>query len=839
MAKTFGQYTGGITAVTGMEEAGRFIGQAYASGIGQAASAIAGGIKTMKEEDEDIATKKEEIKGYSEHLTQAQKLILANPDNKDSELSKGLGEMIASLNGSGDLSRGQLTGVLARAKLYAGNLPLTMQMQDKANLVKATAGIQTALAGMSKMTVKDSQGYDIKMPMYAGGSPEKYQKDLRTMLEQHKKDNPSVELDVDKAVRDSIQGYISHFTNDPDLKKNDPTYQQQLIRGFEAIGRRQGLADKLATQSSEDYGTGENIMEQVGALAEQDALANIDAPAARRAEIAANALEAQRKAGTLPAPPVAPEKGDKTAAKPQTANEKFEEWKKPFTERNDRIAELDKVVKNPKNKVNGVFNKEAVAAFEERSKLQVELKRKEDEIKALGYKDINEVTAKAWSGDKIPLPSVSDIKAGVDKELEILKKKEAELEAIVAKNTGNSFFSKNTSSAERTAGNVQSLIKDFVTLSAEKQADTKGVAAMRAATSGLVPPVPAAALGVLGGLGFFDDRTQVEKQVTKAAIEGAIAKKFPLTPEGELKSVKERLSILGGISDEAKKVVSPEPEVRKPDMYDQGFDYQMTIPSVMKGERPLTYEEEKAGIRKWFEENHNGVVPSTIDSIYKTIRPEAALIIKTLPTGEKLMWNGDKGWSQLTQMAAGKQLTDEEISDKTLYNFGQIVDGRRVPAEARTGSGIMVNGNFGGGKVLATEFNRALTDTASLIESVPQLVEMFKKTGHSITLLNPVEQGIAKSLLVKIRAAIRVETIGTGPIAIAEHKMLMDRLGDPNALFTLDKHEIAKLEAILSTSKSQLKRTGVGLNITFRPPSVAGSNPVQQNRLDNAIQQRK
>lgn len=833
MAKTFGQYTGGIQAIQGISE----FGAQQAAGIQRLGEQLAGTITktydTLNQQEEENSANREEIKGYSDHLTQAQKLILANPDNKDSDLSKGLEQMIASLNGSGDLNRGQLKGVLARAKLYAGNLPLTMQMQDKANLVKATVGIQTALAGMSKMTVKDSQGYDIKMPMYAGGSPEKYQKDLRTMLEQHKKDNPSVELDVDKAVRDSIQGYISHFTNDPDLKKNDPTYQQQLIRGFE------GLAKRDAAIPEADTGNEKDVYKAMDLAAEADRNASGDLQEIRRNEIAANALEAQRKAGTLPVLPVAPEKGDKTAAKPRTADEKFEEWKKPFTERTDRIEELDKVVKNPKNKVNGVFNKEAVAAFEERSKLQVELKTEEDKLKASGYNSFKDVTAKGFDSDKNPPPSVSDIKAGVDKELEVLKKKEAELEAIVAKNAGDSFFSKNTSSAERTAGNVQSLIKDFVTWGTEKQADTKGLAAQQAAMSGLVPPVPAAALGILGNLGFFDDRTQAEKQLTKAAIEGAIAKKFPLTPEGELKSVKERLSVLGGISDEAKKVVSPEAEVRKPDMYDQGFDYQMTIPSVMKGERPLTYDEEKAGIRKWFEENHNGVVPSTIDSIYKTIRPEAALIIKTLPTGEKLMWNGDKGWSQLTQMAAGKQLTDEEISDKTLYNFGQIVDGRRVPAEARTGSGIMVNGNFGGGKVLATEFNRALTDTASLIESVPQLVEMFKKTGHSIQLLNPVEQGIAKSLLVKIRAAIRVETIGTGPIAIAEHKMLMDRLGDPNALFTLDKHEIAKLQSILDTSKSQLKRTGVGLNITFRPPSVAGSNPVQQNRLDNAIQQRK
>ena len=381
---------------------------------------------------------------------------------------------------------------------------------------------------------------------------------------------------------------------------------------------------------------------------------------------------------------------------------------------------------------------------------------------------------------------------------------------------------------------IQELIKDFVAWGAEKQADTAGTGAGLVGTSGILPPQLGAMLAMAGGLGMFDNRTQAEKELTKEAIERKIASKFPTTPENELKSVKERLATLTEVSTQAKSIISPEAEVRKPDMYDQGFDYKMTIPGVFVNERPLTYEEEKDGIRKWFEENHNGVVPTTIDSIYKTLRPEAALKFAKGPNGETLM-HTDKGWTQMTQLTQPKGMTSEEQSDETLFKFGQVVNGRREPVEAVKGSGIMVVGNFGGGKDRAKMFAQSLQDVAALQESIPALLEMFKKPGHSIQILNKKEHGIAMSHLAKIRAAIRVETVGTGPVALAEHEMIDRRLGNPNATLTFDETEIAKLKEILNTGKTNLQRQGVGLNVTFRPPSINGQNPVQQNKLDNRI----
>ena len=752
--------------------------------------------------------------------------------------------MIASLNGSGDLNRGQLKGVLARAKLYAGNLPLSMQMQDKANLVKATAGIQTALAGMKGMTVKDNQGYDIPMPKYVGGSPEKFQTDLRTFLEQHKKDHPSVELDVDKAVRDSIQGYITHFTNDPDLKKKDPTYQQQLIRGFESLGKRQGLTDKLATQTSEEYGVGENIMEQVGAIAEQDALATTDAPEARRAEVAAeaalNAAKSAPAAGLVP-----PEVTAALEANRAKADVNAAELTKAY---NAGLKDT------PETKA---LEKVGAALFAERQKLNAKAVPPVSGLQKLGARvaaDRNAATEQksvALTGvQSVAKAMQEDVANGISPSTFNSKFKWEYRKVFIDSVKGQTY----TDRSGVMAGKPQKLealyrdaiegshyFKDFAPnffKSAQGQAFKDSYAELESLRDAVRENMGfggASLKGVWGKFGVqrtdpsknpYTDIGDESRQKAVEALEASRAK-ASTTVAGLAKVT----PVTGA------QVLKGDEKPAEPDIYSHGFDYQQVIPSVIKGERPLTYEEEKEGIRKWFETNHNGVIPSALDSIYKTIRPEAALIIKTLPTGEKLMWNGDKGWSQLTQMAAGKTMTAEEKSDLTLFNFGEIRNGVRVPKEAIEGSGIMVNGDFGGGKDRAKVFAQSLQDVDALQESIPALLEMFKKPGHSIQFLNKKEHGIAMSHLAKIRAAIRVETVGTGPVALPEHEMIDKRLGNPNATLTFDETEIAKLQEILVTGKRNLQRQGVGLKITFRPPSRDGRNPVQQNKLDNRINQ--
>ena len=904
MAKTFGQYTGGIQAIQGINEFGAQQANLITQTMGGLANTISKTYDTLNSQEEENAANKELIKGQQGNLTAIKKLMDSNPDTKDSPLSMSINEMIVKLGTAGDLNRGQLKGLLKSSEVFTSQLPLTMQLQDKAFLANTTAGVNKALAALKGRTVKDDTGYDIPVPSFQGGSPDRYQKDLRTFFEQHKKDNPKVELDVDKAVRDSIQLQLQGFTNDPDLKKADPAYQQHLIRGFEALSN----VDKdVQDWTSPD--------EQMSRDAEAYQLATTAPADIRREEIAAKAAEAalaaQRAAGVktdaatalLPLaakvdPLIYKTPKEQVAAinvmldkQAADASAKDASLVQETARLKAKIAKEDKglidrtvegalratdmipeesaeaksraagVVKDKERLVEIEKERKAIAQEIKDTKLTksintIEIKEKNDAL-------IEKYRPKTRAEDEIlaakQLTDEGKYKALVGVKVDRSEKKYLqELLADVNKGGYVGFFDR---LAQMAAGNDR--LYNEVTGDPEVQRAGYGVNKSPIPTAsyfegGVSRTANLEGMDIAGkrqgeladwvrdlrtkqDLGVFEEGKDM-KPAQRLAVKDMLAERIKeidkrlanpvavkeVTPaEARAKAA----GIIAGTGDEA-----ATPEAPKADPYAQGFDYKMTIPGVFKNERPLTYEEEKEGIRQWFEENHNGVVPSTVDAIYKTIRPEAAMIIKTLPTGEKLMYNEGKGWTQLTQMAAGKQLTDEELSDKSLYNYGQVVGNRRVPAEARPNSGIMVSGFFGGGKKRAEAFAQNLDDTATLVESVPQVIKMFDKFGHSFQLMNQEEQGIAKSLLVKIRAAIRVETIGTGPIAIAEHKMLMDRLGDPNAWLTLDKHEIAKLQSILDTSKTQLQRTSGGVNVTFRQPSVAGANPARQNKLDNAIQ---
>lgn len=899
MAKTFGQYTGGIEAATGnlVPAYGQMADQTFRTMAGLA-STITKTYDTINSQEEENAANKELIKGQQGNLTAIKKLMDANPDTKDSPLSMSINEMIVKLGTAGDLNRGQLKGLLKSSEVFTSQLPLTMQLQDKAFLAQTTAGVNNALKALKGRTVKDDTGYDIPVPSFQGGSPERYEKDLRTFFQQHKADNPKVELDVDKAVRDSIQLQLQGFTNDPDLKKADPAYQQHLIRGFEALGKRE------AEIPAADTGNEDEVYKAMTEAAAADRVAG-QAPAdIRRSEIAAQAAEAalaaQRAAGVktdattalLPLaakvdPSIYKTNKERVAAINVMLDKQVADASAKDASLVQETARLKaKIAKEDKGLVDRTVEgalratsmipaesaeakKQAAGVAKDKERLvEIEKERKEiaQEIKDAKYGksantveilDKNDALIEKYrpktSAEEEILAAKQLTEEGKFKALVGVKSDKYEkryLEELLADVNKGGYVGFGDRLAQMAIGNerlANEVMNDpevlrtggFGTGKIARTATIEGMDIASQRRSDLVDWIRD--LRTKQDLGVFEGGSDIrpaQKLAVKkmladriAEIDKRIANPIPTKEVTPAEAVAKAAGVMAGTGEEAAK-----PEAPKPDPYAQGFDYKMTIPGVFKNERPLTYEEEKEGIRQWFEENHNGVVPSTIDAIYKTIRPEAAMIIKTLPTGEKLMYNEGKGWTQLTQMAQAKGMTSEERSDESLYNYGQVVGNRRVPVEARPNSGIMVSGFFGGGKKRAEAFAQNLDDTATLVESVPQVIKMFDKFGHSFQLMNQEEQGIAKSLLVKIRAAIRVETIGTGPIAIAEHKMLMDRLGDPNAWLTLDKHEIAKLQSILDTSKSQLQRTSGGVNVTFRQPSAAGANPVKQNKLDNAIQ---
>jgi hypothetical protein len=272
--------------------------------------------------------------------------------------------------------------------------------------------------------------------------------------------------------------------------------------------------------------------------------------------------------------------------------------------------------------------------------------------------------------------------------------------------------------------------------------------------------------------------------------------------------------------------------VKKAQTFDQPFNYDTKIQEgIETTARDMTYAEEKEFVRQWFIENRKGVIPSTLDAVYKSIRPETDVQFMPAPDGGQVMITS-KG-AQYIPPVKGEVVSDKARSERGLYNYGRQdpATGRFQFEERIKGSGILLAGFVSGGEKKAQDFDTVVNDVAMVRRYVPELKELFKKTGHSIAVLNQADYGKATSLIAKIKAAIRVETVGTGPVALPEHQMIQERIGDPREFFALDKISIDKLDTLLRTAQETLQSNSAGISVQYKPTAGDVSGLERQARI--------
>lgn len=243
--------------------------------------------------------------------------------------------------------------------------------------------------------------------------------------------------------------------------------------------------------------------------------------------------------------------------------------------------------------------------------------------------------------------------------------------------------------------------------------------------------------------------------------------------------------------------------------------------------KEITWQEKKSLMKDWFVQT-KGYVPSAFDKIFTDTHPESKLATAKTEVGD--MWyDGDK-W-HLVPTKEVKQLTDKEISERSLYNWGTVNQrtGQVQYEERIPNSGILTLGTIKGGEKKAEAFDNLVNDTQKIREYVPQLLAMFDKAGHSIP---KAEHGKAEIMMTELKAAIRVKTVGTGPVALPEHAMIAKQIGDPTAFFAWDTISKQKLETLLSTAESALKNNSAGIKVELRPAGSGSDKLSERAKLE-------
>ena len=883
----FSDYKGkGITPVSGVIEAGANIGKMYQQGLMSMGESIGAGLKKYGENQQQDEFLTAKGAGIAENLKFMQQNINDIPEL--APFAERFNPLMKKFGNFGGMSRNQKAGFIAEAEAFQAQIAPNLSIYKEGLVAKTQQGVQSALS--QKVSIPTSVGGKPleAIPYLPAKTPEENFALNKKAFEVQAEAQGLTEFDVNSAISKLGRQWEHNFANDPNLAKTDPKFRDTILKGLSdwrnlsantATDAETGVTDygKEAsayagvTTSASSIMRGENLSKPAKVFLEKfsqeeltyrkrEAQSSISylteqlktaSPQERvgiqrdidtENETLAEVDEAIGSGLAKPAKQFEAEADAKIDAKlakvkPVTAQEKFEDAKKKLQDEIDSTTiELFKAKEKnknasgvhllPKGRFNplrpilgddGVFNPEYVA----NDKLD-SLTKKRDNLKVSDFQDDD------------PTVNILKTKDTVDAQIKAEEAKLAELLIEQKKNT--SFFTKGGSPAEATVGKIQGLLKDFAANRLERQTDPSTPIIQN--LKGVLPDYVTGMLTLAGETGMFDPRTQAQKDLAKAGISAALDKKFPNAPlPDRIKSVKDRLDTLKNISTEAQKAVKAVETANEPekpaDTYDQPFDYKTKIQEgVIAGTRDETYGEEKERVRQWFVDNNKGIIPSSLDAVYKSIRPETDVKFMPAPDGGQVMITS-KG-AQYIPPVERKQMTDEQRSDVTLFNYGtpDASGTRIIPEERAKGSGIKLAGFAKGGKESAKEFKKLHDDTVQTRIIIPKLLAMYKQDKLGRTLIPSEMWGEAESLLAKLKAAIRVETVGTGPVALPEHQMILERIGDPRKFFQFDTVGKSKLNSIMNSMQDSLKNNSAGIQVTFAPTAGDVKGLEQQARIE-------
>jgi hypothetical protein len=220
-----------------------------------------------------------------------------------------------------------------------------------------------------------------------------------------------------------------------------------------------------------------------------------------------------------------------------------------------------------------------------------------------------------------------------------------------------------------------------------------------------------------------------------------------------------------------------------------------SMPEAMKREKLREYVSKKLGFG-------GSSVDAVMNNMFRSNEPVIREI--TTPSGARVvvMAGPDGKWTQLNVGADGKGFG----------SYGtQTATGAWIPqtySVGKKGRTISIAGNFAGPtKESFVEFQRGLADYMDGITAAEDLKDIIGITGKSLP-WNVDVQARAAGLVARIKAAVRISTLGTGAISDYEQKLLDDVIQDPTKFFTMDSANRARIEGIFDKLDSHLVNQG-------------------------------
>lgn len=332
-------------------------------------------------------------------------------------------------------------------------------------------------------------------------------------------------------------------------------------------------------------------------------------------------------------------------------------------------------------------------------------------------------------------------------------------------------------------------------------------------------------------LGFFDSKSQYEKDIIKSDIAGQIVSGEGGTTKKKLEAIDKQLQAQRSIAGGVQKAIEPE----KP---------KQTVAPIALGEQVVGSQEEvrRRSVQERQREvadfitSRMGAIDPTdperkrrlpvagFDKFYKSLVPEAEIREFTTDSGIRMMYANGK-WEQIK---GAEPMTLQDVRKQSIGIYGQQnAQGGFSPTEFVEGSGVYIGGIFKGTDSANDKYSDEMTQLIDARRSVKELQRINDLVGES---LMPVEQGRALVEQMNLSAMLRTDIVGVGTVSNYEQQLIAKVIKDPTAFFSFESKDRAILVALAQRVDRRIKAISASKGLTVKIRDDSGSNKYQALR---------
>lgn len=260
--------------------------------------------------------------------------------------------------------------------------------------------------------------------------------------------------------------------------------------------------------------------------------------------------------------------------------------------------------------------------------------------------------------------------------------------------------------------------------------------------------------------------------------------------------------------------------------------YNMTLGTTTAS--VATSLESKRNDMKTFFQKKYGYIPASFDESFKATYPEANFKTMETPYGA-FMWDG-KDWKQI-QMQQVKPPSRKELAEEKAVSFGKLQSDSSIDinefGELVPNSGVYVRGIFSGSPTDATKFRQQMLEGSNAKRAVARLTEINDMVGESMP-WNSKLWGEAKALLPQIKAGLRTDIIGVGTVSNYEQQLIEEVVANPTLFWSLESSDRAKLAVIMDKISNKLIQEPANFGLEVKVAGKPNAEMERRLKMGNA-----